>query len=168
MSIATVVGRLVDTDDDGTGATGTIYNNARTQLLQDKVDAVVGDWTNVTFSAGNFTANGAMTWTVQSGDVSRNRYQLINKQLHWQISLVNTSVGGTPNTLLILTIPTGTFFTTANYARAVFVTDNGTFREALVQVQDGTHIVISLIGGANWAAAANTTQIVIDTQFEVG
>ncbi len=34
-----LITRLVDTDDNGTGTTGTVHNNAWLQTLQDKMDA---------------------------------------------------------------------------------------------------------------------------------
>ena len=70
-------------DDDGTGTTGTIIDNAWKQELYNQIDADVAAvaggmpptaWTNVPFSAANFSANGAMTWTVGAPAISLNRY----------------------------------------------------------------------------------------------
>src|SRR4051812_44657657 len=35
-------------------------------------------WQTRSFSAGNYTANGSMTWTVQSGDVTHETWQYVN------------------------------------------------------------------------------------------
>jgi hypothetical protein len=59
------------------------------------------DWINETFSAGAYTANGAMTWTVQSGDMEVARYaQVGNKTILFQLGILTTTIGGTPNTRL--------------------------------------------------------------------
>src|SRR5256885_16742321 len=51
---ASVIGRATWTDDDGTGTTGTILNNARLQAdIYDKVDAMfAGTGSYVTFEFG--------------------------------------------------------------------------------------------------------------------
>ena len=52
-------------DDDGTGTTGTILNNAWLQTIYGQIDALAVPAVNVPYSAANYTAAGA-TW-VPSG-----------------------------------------------------------------------------------------------------
>ncbi|HZD63158.1 MAG TPA: hypothetical protein VE200_10235 [Xanthobacteraceae bacterium] len=53
-------------DDDGSGTTGTILNNAWKQELYNQIDAGFGAWVEVPFNAANYTAlTGA--WTVPAG-----------------------------------------------------------------------------------------------------
>jgi hypothetical protein len=50
-------------DDDGSGTSGTIINNAEKSLLYDQIDAYVGgDWVEIPPIAGNFTADGGVIW----------------------------------------------------------------------------------------------------------
>jgi hypothetical protein len=55
-------------DDDGSGKTGTVIDNAWKQELYNQIDGVVGaslpDWIDIPFVAGNFfIAQGTGTWT---------------------------------------------------------------------------------------------------------
>ena len=59
-----------------------------------------GGWITPTFAAGDFTGNGAMTWTLTGGDVTTMRYHLRGTSLTVQFNLVTTTVGGTPDTTL--------------------------------------------------------------------
>lgn len=160
--------RTAWTDDDGTGTTGTILNNAQKTSLYDQIDGLIGEWTDVAFSAGNFTGNGSMTWTLASGDASTNRYVKHNKTLTWSVFLITTSVGGTPSTDLQIAVPGGfTFANSGNACHAALVSDNGTIREGIVRPTSGSILSIQLTSGANWAAATNTTTVAFTWVGEV-
>src|SRR3990167_787127 len=62
-------------------------------------------WTTPTFSAGDFTASGSMTWTVDAGDVVTYAYTIINKVMTVLFYIDPTTVGGTPSTSLQIAIP---------------------------------------------------------------
>lgn len=143
------------TDDDGTGTTGT-------PITQAWLNTVFIDWTSVTFSAGNFTGNGSMTWTVASGDVLRNRFCIVNKILHWLVQIATSTVGGTPNTRLQIAAPGGVSFgSTGDTCRASYVSDNGTEQQGLVAPSSTTVMGITLPwkGGGNWAASTDNTYL---------
>jgi len=94
--------RTIMTDDDGTGTTGTILNNAWLQTIYGQVDALVAPWVPVPFSAANFTASGSGTWTVTGTQAcSTCRIGALMTVL-FQTSL--STVGGTPYALNV-TIP---------------------------------------------------------------
>jgi hypothetical protein len=57
-----------------------------------------GSFITPTFAAGNFTATGSMTWTVDSGDVSACRYLLSGKTLIFSFTILTSTLGGTTNT----------------------------------------------------------------------
>jgi len=78
------------------------------------INDINAEWTDVPFSAGNFTAAGSMTWTVGSGDVITNKYKVNGKTLYWIVELNATTVGGTPSNQLKIAVPTGTLKGTAN------------------------------------------------------
>lgn len=149
-----------DTDDDGSGSTGTIHNNAWKQAMATAINAALPDWAAVTFSAGNFTGNGSMTWTVASGDVGVNRYVKIGKTLIWCVQLNTTTVGGTPNTQLRIAAPGGsTFANSGDVCAAAYISDNGTIRAGRVYPASGSLIAIDFTAGGNWAAATDTTYV---------
>jgi hypothetical protein len=152
-----------DTDDSGLGADGTVHNNAWKQAMATAVNAVVADAVTVSYSAGNFTASTG-SWTVDSGDVLLNRYQIINKILFWQIALTTTSVSATPTSLRIA-IPSGTFLSVQDYSRVAYALDNSTYREAICVPVDGTHLYLAPTSVANWATSTNTTSIYISSYF---
>ena len=54
-----------------------------------------GAWITPTFSAGDYDGGGgAMTWTVESGDVTTCKYYLKGRTLAWALQLTGTTVGG--------------------------------------------------------------------------
>jgi hypothetical protein len=81
-------------DDDGSGQTGTIINNAWKQEFYNQIDAALlpiapSPWVAVPFAAGNFSAPVG-TWTVASGNVVINRYCHLGFTLVWTLRLQNT------------------------------------------------------------------------------
>ena len=95
-------------DDDGSGTTGTVINNAWKQQFYDQIDAVAPGppaWVDVPYSASNFTASGAMTWTVDAGDQLLFRYAISGKVGLILFDISNTTVGGTPGTHLDILLP---------------------------------------------------------------
>lgn len=147
------------TDDDGTGTTGTIINQAW-------LNTIFTDWTAITFAAGNFTGSGAMTWTLTSGDVGHNRYSKINKNLYWTGRYVTTTVAGTPAQTLLIAIPTGTFATSSQTSKC-HASDNGVICDAIALTIDATHLGIQRADGSNWAASTNNTAIYFNSIWEL-
>ena len=97
-------------DDDGSGTTGTVLNNAWKQELYNQIDGlgvdVIGHWNLVPYTAGDYTTNGAMTWTVTAGNIVAYRYCIVGDYALVVVDVANTTVGGTPNTQLIVKLPT--------------------------------------------------------------
>lgn len=139
---------------------GTVKERARSFAM--------GEWTTPTFSAGNFTGNGSMTWTVAAGDVTTYAYTVVGKKMTVLFNIVTTTVGGTPNSSLQIAIP-GSF----TAAKAVFSTfnynDNGAARAiGVAQVAaSGTNILLQTMTGANWTAATDNTHVQGQITFEV-
>ncbi len=145
------------TDDDGSGSTGTILDQSLFNSIRDYAGVA---WTAVTFSAGNFTANNAMTWTVASGDQTAFNYVEHGKTMHVSAYLVTTSVGGTPSSQLRITLPNGRTAdktTTGSFAG----TNNGTaFSGVWESVAGTTYIALFLdANSATWAASTNNTAV---------
>lgn len=123
-----------------------------------------GAWIDVAFSAGNFVGNGSMTWTVGSGDVSTQKYLLIGRLLYYNINLQNTTVGGTPNIELQVTIPNG-YTVDGEVFAAARVRDNAAAAVvAMVNVPDGQTYVgfrSTIVGSTNWSAATDATTMAV-------
>lgn len=71
---------------------------------------------NVAFSAGNFTADAPMTWTVASGDVNHNVYKDVGTMMFWSFAVFTTDTSASASTRLRVTLPA---------SRTVAVTTNG-------------------------------------------
>ena len=99
--------RTAMVDDDGTGTTGTVINNAWKQQFYDQIDAALavptlpGAWIAVPFSASDYAASGGGTWTVAAGNVSYFKYQLFGKTMMVGLYLNATTIAGTVNWLTI-------------------------------------------------------------------
>jgi hypothetical protein len=117
-----------------------------------------GGFISITFSAGDFTANGSMTWTVASGDVPTDLYMVVGRALVLVFRYHTTTVGGTPNTSLLKTIPGG-YATSSGWDAVVFSTDNGTGGAARAFDGSSTQIAFSLLAGGNWAASTDNTKV---------
>jgi hypothetical protein len=128
-----------------------------------------GEWQAVTFSAGNFTANAAMTWTVGSGDVVVNRYTIVGKTMRWTLGLATTTVGGTPNTELRATVPGGFTLAGACWTALAVCSDNGVQSVGYAEGASGlTYVTFKLnFGATNWTASANNTGLFVTMTLEV-
>jgi hypothetical protein len=129
----------------------------------------MGDWISPAYNAGDFTAGGTMTWTVQSADVYTYEYTLIGHTMILAFDIIQTSVTAPLAADLRIAIPGG--FTAAKYTPQVFVyNDNGGGNTAgFAQiVPGGTYLSLYKMGLGNWSAAVNTTNVFGNISFEVG
>lgn len=132
----------------------------RLEWLNQLIAAInaTGSTSDVTFAAGNFTANGSMTWTVDAGDVGTNTYWRYEKVIEWALVVDATTVGGTPNTELLATIPLGLSAAKAIIVPMIYI-DNGTRGVGYAQTS-GTTVRLLKISG-NWSASTNNTSIYV-------
>lgn len=132
-----------------------------------------GTWTPVPHLAGNFTASGAMTWTVAAGDQATFAYVLMGKLLIVAFTIVTATVAGVVSTTLQITLPgmdaSGHALVAArDMSVPVWITDNGTKAIGVARVTaGGTTIRIERVDGSNWTAAANTTGVEGQIAIEV-
>ena len=150
----------------GVGTAQFVYDGttSRWRLL----DHEQGDWITPTYGAGNFTGNGSMTWTVDAGDVADYMYYLKGRELSVKIFLAATSVGGTPNTELRAACPGGYTIVDAIPAFCWIRNNSSTAAFSLTNISSGfIAFYTDLTGGANWAAATNTTYVSLNTSYQV-
>lgn len=153
--------RVPVTNDSGDKVSGTPFDAAYNTALHDNIDALVADSANVAFAAGNFTGSVSMTWTLTSPDQTTFRRQIINKKMTVWFSLVTTTVGGTPSTDLLITIPD---------SKSAAVQINGVFWYSVAGVEnqgflqvDASGTKIRLLkdqaGSGTWANSTNLTSV---------
>jgi len=103
--------RTAMVDDDGSGTTGTIINNAWKTELYNQIDALAGAGSqaaivDVPFLASNFTTPDAgCTWTVTAGQVTY-FYTVNNKLVTVSLQISGSVTTGTP-IFLHVALPVG-------------------------------------------------------------
>lgn len=119
-----------------------------------------GDWLTRTFSAGDFTGNGAMTWTVDAGDIENDSYHIAGKAIVYSIAVKTSTVGGTPNTELRVTLPNG--YTCGNTELVIVHTAD--VSAAISNASLGGPVISTTyirffinFAGSNWTADVNGT-----------
>ena len=131
-------------DDDGTGTTGTVINNAWKQQFYDQIDAAdaaivagvptVGVWVPIAYAAGNFTGSAGMTWTVEAADQSVFQYALMGKVCVINFGFLSTTIGGTVGVQLNAALP----FTVAVQGTGnIRLLNGGVWENGIVQTQSG-------------------------------
>lgn len=88
----------------GAGGTATYIFDGNIWVLHNHEP---GWWITRAYNSANYAGNASMVWTVESGDVLFDRYQLRGRTLLWHLSVATSSVSGTPNVFLIANIPNG-------------------------------------------------------------
>lgn len=129
-----------------------------------------GGWITPTFAAGNFTANGSMTWTLASGDRTASAYWLRGNQLTYYWTLTTTTVGGTVNTRLqIGSAEWGGFSASVTnlYAPLAVALDNGTAVNVYAVHTSATQLILVKTNSANWTLATDATYVYGSIQFQV-
>ena len=93
-------------DDDGSGTTGTVVNNAWKQELYNQIDAADASvfasavWQQIPYNAANFLALGGQVWTVEAGDQLGYRYVLFGKTAMISLTVINSAVSGATSYLI--------------------------------------------------------------------
>jgi hypothetical protein len=138
---------------------GAIYERGRTTPL--------GEWIDVSFSEGNFTANGSMTWTVASGEQYAYAYTLIGKTMVLNVKIHGADIGGTANNELRVAIPGS--FTAALVTQALcwHGYDAGYIYGTCEVATSGTYVAIKKYDTSNFVTNTGDTYISFIFTFEV-
>jgi hypothetical protein len=121
-------------------------------------DMPLGVWRNVAFAAGTFTGNAAMTWTVALADQLVYRYMLVGKTAAIAFDIDDTTVGGTPNVSLQLTLPVASAYA----ASGSFVYDDNAGGDRVgvfTLAAEATLLRLFKSDGSNWTASTNATRV---------
>jgi hypothetical protein len=161
------ISRMTMVDDDGTGTTGTVLNNAWLQSIYNAIDAADAaivppattvTWTAVPFSAANHTSNVG-TWVVEAADQINYAYARLNANtVIITFDFRGTTVTGSPQ-FLYLKMPGGLAGRNTSQT-AIACTNAGAPITGSVYVQPGSpnlYVMLANIGA--WSASTNLTNV---------
>lgn len=123
-------------------------------------------WTSVSFGAGNFTANGSMTWTVASGDQATFAYLKSGRTMTVAFVINTSTVGGTLNTQLLIAIPGGFTAAKAMFNACNIIDNNVSSIGYCFVTASGTTIGIARGDASNWSASTDLTYVRGQITFE--
>jgi hypothetical protein len=157
------IARTPMVDDDGSGTTGTIINNAWKTELYNQIDGIAAtppNWLAVPHSAANFTASTG-TWTVDAADQVNYSYSMVNANtLVLTFDLRTTSVSAATQFLFLKLPPAIAKIVRSTAQTAIAVSNNGTPITAAVYAQPGAnYLYIMLANLAAFAVATNATNV---------
>lgn len=156
-----ILDRKVDTDDDGSGAVGTVRNNAWLQDLQDKVDAALAELSGV----GTFTptlafggASSGITYTTRVG-----KYIKVGTLVFVTIRITLSSKGSSTGAATITGLP---FASSATYYSGLTPGPFGALSVSVASLApyvgpSSTTVSLTYVPAAGGTAATN----MIDTTF---
>ena len=138
-------------DDDGSGTTGTVLNNAWKQEFYNQIDTLVGIWTPIPFNAANYTAAPAGTWVLQASDQTTLQYIRIGQFVTIAISIASSTITGTP-TWLQIALPFMASKEMYSLGRAYL----GGWQAMIALTEaNGSQAKFGLLSGANWSAVTD-------------
>jgi hypothetical protein len=125
------------------------------------------EWTPTAFNAGNFTANGSMTWTVDAGDVNTYEYLIIGKTMWIIFDIQTSSIGGSLSNSLRLTIPESKVAAKNAYGHVNFIL-SGVFSNGFCRANAGTTYIDIIKGDAsNFPSQTNAARVSGQIFFEI-
>lgn len=166
VSAGTITASLGDPDPSFSDG---VWDNLYVDVIYESGrSTAMGTWTSVAHAGGNFTASGAMTWTVDSADQLTFAYTLVGKTMTVSISLSGTTPGGVASTDLKVAIPGSFTAAKSMFTTGVGLAHGGTDEAIQVFVAaSGTTISFRRMGGANWVLGSNGTDVRATITFEI-
>jgi len=130
--------------------------------------AIPGAWTTPGYSAGDFTCNESMTWTVEAGDVTVFAYTIVGKTMTVAFQINDSTVGGTLSNTLQIKIPAAKTATKIMYGAMGRLVDNSVVTPGFCFVAAaGTNIGITRQDIGNYTASTNATHVYGQITFEI-
>lgn len=124
----------------------------------------------VTFDAANFTANGTMTWTVDSGDQVTFTYLIVGRTMEVVLALEGYTTGGVANTQLRVTIPGSYTVPTGTTQQLHWTFDNVTAKTGLILAVGGETYLRNyrdITLASNWELVTNNGFIRGSIRFSI-
>lgn len=156
-------------DDDGTGTTGTVLDNAWKQELYDQIDGTVGaaspPFVDLPYNAATYGVVGTGSWVVEAGDQIAYRYRLVGKILDLIVTVATTSIVGSVTFVTVL-LPLG-LAGKFNQGGTLLVLDGAGSVNSWWANNTGNTIIIARNDNAPWAPQTNTLQVRFSIRLEV-
>lgn len=145
-------------------------------IIQYQYDGTTDRWRLIThyqgaaivvpYAAGDYTASGAMTWTVDSGDRLDYSYTFRGKNVLISINIDGSVVGGVASSALRVTFPTGLTPSATQVGPAVGA-DNGTASFVNYRAPSAsTFLEFRRTDGANWTLSpVNGTNVIMNSEI---
>lgn len=149
------------------GATGTL--SLSSGIFERSRSTMMGEWTAVSYNAGDFTAGGTMTWTVESADVANYSYMLVGKTLFVAVNVGTTTTGGTADFKLQVAIPGGFTCTKATTTASLYVVQSGIASTGVFDIAAGATIIkiYKSVAAPNWGLTTNDIYVQGIIAFQV-
>lgn len=129
-------------------ASGSIFERGRTSYA-------LGDSISVPFRPSDYSANGAMTWTVLATVVTNISYALIGPRMIYDVFIYPAAIGGVANTRLLIKIPDG-FYAKRDHINMCGIVDNGAQLPGLIiAVKNSNMLQVGRYDGGNFTVGAN-------------
>ena len=141
--------------------------NGTLKLVKYSTALPVSQWKTRPFVASNYTASGAMVWSVAAGDIGSETWMLVGRTMTFTFVISNTTVGGVPDYALRIALPVG--FRATSLARAnIRIKNNGAFVWGYCTTTAGaTYLSCILSNAVNFFAATDATSVEGQLTFEV-
>jgi hypothetical protein len=148
----------------GQSATVIVNSGATGYLI---VASTPSAWVTPTFAAGDFTAGGAMTWTVASGDVTTYAYRLDGKTMTVVFHIATSSVSGGDFRLQIAIPASRT--AAKRISNPILANDNGSFAIGYCEVAASGAVITCFKSpsATNWSASTDASAVQGQITFEV-
>ena len=112
------------------------------------------------FTAADYSATGAATWTVGAGNVNTSRYSLQGKLLEIWLQIVNSTIGGTlANEYLTFKLPQSKVCSKNNQVTALAVNNGGALEVIKAETVSGASVVRFRRLTTDWQASAGNANL---------
>jgi len=127
-------------------------------------------WITPGYVAGDFLGNGAMTWTVDAGDVITSRFRVTGRTVTYSFSFATTTIGGVANTNLRIASPQwgDGIIAAFVYHNALAFANDGAVRAAYVRAPaSGSALELTTTAATAWTLVVNAGYFAGEIVFEV-
>jgi hypothetical protein len=132
--------------------------NVSNGVIERGRSVAMGEWTDITYNAGNFTAGGAMTWGVDVFDIGTLKYAVIGKSLLLNFYIAATTTAGVAAPDLRITLPNSYIIANTMLGAGGVYNTSALTHEPLITYGAAGDSYVSLYrkGNANWPLEVNT------------
>jgi hypothetical protein len=125
-----------------------------------------GAWITPTFNAGDYTASGAMTWTVTAPQQATFAYMVRGKTMSVMLQLNGTTIGGVPSATLSIALPGG-FVVEHSAGGGISLLSNNAWTLGIWRVSATGNAISVQRGDTTPFATANPVDVWLSAQFEI-